>query len=237
MKRIFNIPRKECKEIYPKIAANGDDLIIISQLSASKGKYGIALSLIILGAEEYAKAIVTMLHSFNVKVFKINEFREVFSSHKRKHEVATLIELFNLVEPLMELGNWNIRRKIRKEEFRWTDRFLLNMNDLVKVIHPIIEIGDNIKWWDKADKMKISGFYVDYSDTLMNPKDLSKNDYLIAQPAVDKLRRNYRLLNIAFNRLQKKDIEDLINVLNEGIDLFIENEKNVMLNNGDGRMQ
>ena len=189
----------------------------------------------ILGAEEYAKAIITMLHTYEVDVFKIKEFQLVFKNHKKKHEVATLIELLNIIEPLMEIKEWNYNREKRKKEHQWIDRFILNAIDSLKILSPVVEIGKSIKWWDNADEIKQRGIYVDYYETLFLPKEYSKTDFIQAKSSADRIKRSYRLLNIAFNRLPKIDSDQLIITLNDGINLFIENENKVMLNTEKGR--
>lgn len=50
---ILNVSTSECAKIYPVIANNGADLLKVSKLSYGIGRHGIALSILILGAEEY----------------------------------------------------------------------------------------------------------------------------------------------------------------------------------------
>ena len=150
--------------------------------------------------------------------YKINakEFKAVFKNHKRKHEVAILIELMNLIEPLTDLVEWNNQRKIRKKEYSWIDRFILNAIDTLRIIKPVVEMGMNIKWWDSADEIKQKGLYVDFVGKLFTPADFVRTDYDQAKPAVERIKRNFRLINIAFNRLPQQDINNLIYILNEG---------------------
>ena len=98
------------------------------------------------------------------------------------------MELVNIIEPIIEFDSWNIKRRSRKKEHSFIDRFILNASDLVKVLNPIIQISEDVKWWDRADEIKKRGLYVDYSDTLYQPRDVSKVDYLRAKLAVGQYR-------------------------------------------------
>ena len=220
--KIFNISLIDCKKIYPRFAANGDDLIFISKISEQKEKYGIAISLLILGAEEYCKAILILLRAYSVKVFEIKELRKAFSDHKKKHEVAILIEVINLIEYIISPG-YCYQKPKKKESGTFREIFSANTFGIFKMFKSVKLIAESIDWWGKADYFKNRGFYVDFDDKLLTPDDFEKNDYVKALLVVTQLKRSYRKLNIAFNRMSTKRRNELVIDLNQGIKLYIEN--------------
>jgi AbiV family abortive infection protein len=224
--KIYNISQNECKNIYSQFAVNGNDLISISKISEQKEKFGIALSLLILGAEEYCKAILILLRANNIKVFVIKELRQAFSDHKKKHEVATLVEAINLIEHIIEPRYCYQKRK-KKESISFREIFTTNPIGIYKMFNSIKLIAESIDWWGKADYFKNRGFYVDFDDKLLTPDDFKKNDYEQALLVVSRLKKSYRILNIAFKRMSTKQRNELIIDLNQGIKLYVENTNKV----------
>jgi len=222
MKKIYNISRKESLAVYPKIMENGNDLLSISKVAGEKGRYGIALSLLVLGAEEYTKAIILLLNGHGVNVFDVKELRQAFHIHKRKHEVAILLELTSFIESIMKFEEWNKKRKERKKKNKlpWLDRFILSLKDSIHYLQPIVNMGFNIDWWDKADYYKNRGFYVDYMNELNIPNNITQQDVQIAIPVIRELKKRYRILRIMFAKLPNEEIESFVNQLNEGISLY-----------------
>lgn len=222
---ILNVSNSECAKIYPVIAKNGTDLLKVSNLSVGIGRHGIALSLLILGAEEYVKSITIMLKANGVKVFDIEEVRLIFRDHKKKHEVVTFIEIANIIEPLIKIIDWNENRKRRRQLPFW-NRFLLNLNDLSDALRPFQQISESLNWWEYADEYKKRGFYVDYKNNLQTPNDFIIKDYEQAEAAVKRLIKSYRIINIIFNRSPVKVRKELVDTFNNGIKLYNSNPEN-----------
>lgn len=216
---IINVSNNECENIYHVISKNGADLLKVSKLSADIGRHGIALSLLILGAEEYVKAIVLLLKANGVRVFDVPEIRQVFRDHKKKHEVATFIEIANIIEPLIKLTNWNEKRKRRKQLPFW-EKFSQNLKDLSDALQPFQQISESYNWWEKADEYKKRGLYVDYNNKLQTPNDFIVKDYIQAGNVVKRLIRSYRIMNIIFNRLPNNVQKELVVTFNSGIKLY-----------------
>jgi len=226
---IINVPNSECNKIYPVIAKNGSDLLKVSKASSDIGKHGIALSLLILGAEEYVKSIIILLKANGVRVFDVPEIRQIFRDHKKKHEVATFIEFANIIEPIILLSDWNENRKRRKKLPFW-ERFIQNLSDFSAALQPFQQISESYNWWEKADEYKKRGFYVDYNNRLQTPNDFIIKDYEKAEMVVNRLIKNYRILNIIFNRLSIEVRKDLVDTFNNGIKLYNGSPKNQLKN-------
>lgn len=222
---IINVPNSECNKIYPVISKNGDDLLKVSKLSADIGRHGIALSILILGAEEYVKAIVLLLKANGVRVFDVPEIRQIFRDHKKKHEVATFIELANIIEPIIKLSDWNDNRRRRKQLHFWK-KINQNIKELSDALQTFQQISESYNWWEKADEYKKRGFYVDYNNKLQTPNDFIKKDYVQAENVVKRLISSYRILNIVFNRSPAELRKQLVDTFNSGIRIYNKNYNN-----------
>ena len=222
---ILNVSISECAKIYPVIANNGADLLKVSKLSQAIGSHGITLSLLILGAEEYVKAIVILLKANDVRVFDVLEIRQIFRDHKKKHEVATFLEMANIIEPIINVAEWNEKRKKRKH-LPFFDRLVINLKGFSEALSPVQKIVESLEWWEHADEWKNRGLYVDYNNILQTPNDFGKMDYERAESAVKRLIRNYRIINIIFNRSPINVRKELADTFNNGIKLFNSNPKN-----------
>lgn len=222
--KIYNLSTEICKSVHPKIADNAKDLQEISKVAFERKKIGVAVSLNILSLEEYTKATIVLLKSEAVKVFEVKELRQAFTNHKKKHETATLLEIINLVEPVIKFAEWNERR-LKRKHLPFIERFVLNIQDFSNALEPLKQIISNIQWLDNADSLKNRGLYVDYSEKLLIPSGLRISDYERADLVCRRIKTDYRLLNIAFNRLKETDKIDFIKTLNQGIDTYNKNNE------------
>jgi len=219
MVRFNNLSTEESWRIYPLIAKNANTLLNSSALLYKKDYVGPALSLLILGAEEYVKAVILLLHSHNINVFHVKEITEIFHKHKRKHEVAIFLELSNFVDLAMEFDKWNENRKTRRK-FSFLDRFIENFKSFDKVLYPMAKMGANITWWNNADDYKKRGFYADYTDELILPESILGKEYINASTVVKDLKKRYQFLHIIFERSPESEGQSIVKMLNDGIALF-----------------
>ncbi len=231
MKKIYNVSIAESRNIYQAIADHGGDLISVAELAEANKKYGIALSLYILGAEEYAKAFIMLFHSIGVKVFDIHEIKKAFYNHKKKHEVAILIQLTQFIKTFEEAQTWNQRRKKRKARGNTTlvNRFVAGLIEMGPILGDIARIGFNISWWDMADSYKNRGFYVDYNDILELPSDINIEDINTAKPAIVELIKQFNYFKDEIKESSNEELELLVADLNKGIELYISNSEKTEL--------
>lgn len=213
--RITNLKPEQCNDIFPVIAKNADDLFTVAKCAAEKWKYGCATSLLILGAEEYSKAIIVLLHAHCVNVFHIDQAVKVFRDHKSKHDVASAFELLNLLAPVIKIVECFSKSSLKNVEgiLNWIVQL---SSELSEGLSETERIFDNLDWWKNADEFKQKGFYSNYDDILIVPNHISRKEYDNAKVVVERLRRSYRLANIIFARYPDLK-ENLTTLLNQGI--------------------
>lgn len=192
-------------------------LIDTAQQTASNKNYGLALSLTILGSEEYLKGMVLYFNSVGINVFTIRELRGVLSSHKNRHEMACLIELLRIIEAIIVVDSSKETRKPNKG-------FLSDLIDFADkasiVLKSFVGIADNIVWWEKANGLKNRGLYVDYDGELKLPSSITKEDYNTANKIITELISSFRVIKIAFERMTSEALSKTIADINEGLKIM-----------------
>jgi len=216
MKRFINLSKIESLAIYPEVVFNATRLLEISRLAGESKDYGIATSLSILSSEEFVKAFVLFLHGIGIDIYAIKEVKGVFSKHKTKHEISTLIEILNLVQTIfaknINKGNtpFGTKPNLLKSALTLLVKAALN-------IGPIIELSTNLSWWGKADTLKNKGLYVDYLDTLVLPKNITEENFTEAYKISQELHEKIDIIKSHYENLTVIKRENLIKDINDGI--------------------
>src|SRR5687768_10725897 len=95
--RFENLKGKDTLDVIQALTANAKVLFATADDAALKKNYGVARSLLVLGAEECVKGGLLFLRSIGIKVFTFNEARKALNSHKERHEIAMIVKLFRLL--------------------------------------------------------------------------------------------------------------------------------------------
>lgn len=216
MKGFLNLSNEECLEVSSTLFTNANVLISTAEDASLKGNYGVACSLTILGTEELVKALVILLKGYGVKVFRIKEFREVFHKHKTKHETALLIKA---IATLLQILDVFETKKITQKQAQkhWISNVISGLKKGLKVVIFLVEFGDDVLWWGKANDIKNNGFYVGYRDTLLLPQSITKETYQEVKRKSEKVKTHIRIFELLLKR--EKNPREIVEILNEGIEL------------------
>lgn len=211
------ISPKEAYNSYQAVLDNGRSLIKAGTLLGKKGNYGVACSLLILGGEELVKSGVLFLLGHGVELMKIKEMEKVFFNHKVKHDTAFFPELIGIFEYFLQAQEIP---KNKKSSF--LDNFGHFLNQALMVLSGLKQVGENLDWWENADNLKKQGFYVDYKDGLISPKEITKAQYDEANEIIKGLSIKIRVLPIIFRARSDDEKHRFVQMLNQGIDLKVE---------------
>lgn len=158
---------------------NSENLFKAAEELAAKNFTSIAISLVILSAEEALKTLIFII-GINKKEFA-NEFdvQKLFSSHCYKHDLLEdLFEIFIQIQYKVAeiLQSFINELEIENETIKdWKKTF----NDNYKRRTITLNSDDIISWWECANDLKIKGFYLDYrNNEWISPKTLNREDYL-----------------------------------------------------------
>lgn len=153
---------KEFTSIYPVIEANAKRHFRCASILYDTGEHQNAIAHLILGTEELIKAFGCLLTAKGWAVKQQPWFGKLFKNHKTRHD---LIKDFFSIYLLI---NFSAKRVKNKKGF-WAS--------VGQAIGSTVIAAGNYIWWKNADDMKQRAFYVDYINGLIDPADISKDDY------------------------------------------------------------
>lgn len=151
MKSIFKLKKKEYAHGAQLALQNAKGLVEVAQKASEIEQYGVAVSLLIVGLEELAKASVLQMKALDNSL-KINNLNEYFHSHKTKHE--SIFKLF--VSSLEYLEETPIQEK----EQSLSKEGLLVGIILVIIIGLIFFFSKSFQPLNSLETLRMSGFYV-----------------------------------------------------------------------------
>jgi len=167
--------------------------------------YGAAISLLILSSEEAVKAMVSYAFGIGFQ-FDPDGMKKYFQSHKFRHE--TVVSAATIMSYSMSHSDMALSEEKFRDGFINICKNIINDHDGKGFSSEVVELR---KWWKGANNLKNKGLYVDVvNGDWITPKDLSKDDYLIALRYVEPVINLARLAKILHMRGVPKEIEELL---------------------------
>lgn len=210
-----NLPKNKSISTSEILHANAKTLLATAENAAEIGSYGIARSLAILGSEEYIKGCILYLRGMGINVDKIAEVKKALKQHKERHQLAMLFKLFKIIEGFANFRKFKGPSGIKVSLLNSIPHYLREVQSLMKVM---IDVGDDLGWWEKANDYKNEGFYVDYFNGVKSPSSVTVEDYEIAKVKVKDLTQRFRVLKLVFERASSdKDRKELVYLINQAL--------------------
>ena len=221
---------KKFKDLKPQESIGLNDVIFSNAMKLKKDaellieinkSYSTATSLLVLSTEEITKSILVLLHSKNYNVYKIKDINQAFYRHNTKHLIAQFLNgLFGLFKIQQIIEKREKKTLIKGKGFK---AGLANFLIFFAEASPSIFEGYvNISNIDKFDKYKNNGFYVDYRDKILIPKNvIGEKEYLEVKRVIDTLIVLYKKLinfltlipNTDYEKKNKKIKENQIHLI------------------------
>lgn len=166
---------------------NAKKHIQTSELLIREEIYGIAISHLILGAEEYIKAFVLLSLSGADDFLSDNEKLDLFKNHKFKHKNIEELLKSMTNEAADEFENGFFDRLVNNQEP--TSKFSVDgfhMNKTFKLVSfSKKDLNRILGWLDKANDLKNNGFYINLKEGWETPQQFNLEDYEKAFQIVD----------------------------------------------------
>ncbi|MCH3884390.1 AbiV family abortive infection protein [Tenacibaculum aquimarinum] len=225
MQKFINLSPIQSKGLDKTIYKNALNLKKDAILIAEKRKsYSSASSLLILSSEECVKSILVLLHSEKYNIYKIKGANKFFSDHIIRHQLGKFIELtLGLFETWYTYNN-SKPSKLFESKNPKLNNMLNGLLNAYKAIQPLSEVKPNIEYLEKFNITKNKGFYVDYRDKLIDPKEeVTHKDYILILKITNRIFKFNKLLRILFHdRLIQHIEKDKIEKMKENIREFID---------------
>lgn len=213
-KKFESLGAKECLEVYKHIHHNADEVLKSAKLIAGQQQFGLARSLLILGAEEFIKGTLIFMKGVGVRVNDIPEVRKALNQYKERHEVAVF---YNLVGILIVIGE-AVEKEIEPTfKNKWANGAWVWLNRIASLSEPFNTVTKKNGWWLKANNFKNEGIYVDYLNELKLPQYVTEEEYGEALFYVKELRVVVgRLIDTFQNQpkpMQQKMVKEINGIL------------------------
>lgn len=175
----------ECYVSYQEAAKNALSFVEDAEDFASKAKYGRAIACLILGSEEYVKAVIFYFQGIGLHFHKAKKVNKFFTSHTTRHDFAKFFGMFanptQLMASLVNKIKHNLHHPNEPIVLTSDEEALWN-HDEEKVREMFSNFAELLEWWEAADDIKQNGLYVTAKlRGVQSPAQISEEQFLIAK--------------------------------------------------------
>lgn len=194
-KTFLNLTPDECLEVFPGIRKNANEFYLAAGQLAEMKLYGKAISLLILGAEEYVKCLCIFLDGHGCNTRNIPQVKNIFSNHSSRHRVSRDF-----------LSVWTVAKHL--VSFRINNSSRKNLSIFAKAVFDALTARVQYDWWNDANFLKQKGMYADYINGLWLPASLTSADYDQAKRYTEEIPEIMRSLINHVSSLNKKELDE-----------------------------
>ena len=156
-----------------------------AEAASETGQYGIPVSLLILSTEQSISGILIYAQHFGFKLKDIPKIHLFFTDHIIKHNLASLISIMYPIMTLM-MGIVEKSRDQISGRIQIADPGETIVREAKKEALALFRtLPELFDWWDNANLQKNKGFYVDYSNSIETPMQVTEDEYLVAHRIVE----------------------------------------------------
>lgn len=214
-RKFQNLTNTECAEVYPHILKNHKELFESAEILAQNNKFGPAISILILSAEELVKASFFFLKAQGLHLHRIEKHDKIFYIHTTKHEGAASYQLITLIETIIQIFD---KELYDNDPNRKKGQIAQNIvKGIYHALKGALNIKKNIDWWEKADDLKKRGLYVDFENEILLPQSLTYDDYREALDRVNELIANCKKMTQFVSSVSPEKKLEYISKINESL--------------------
>ncbi|AEA44129.1 AbiV family abortive infection protein [Fluviicola taffensis] len=156
-----------------------------AEAASETGHYGIPVSLLILSTEQSVSGVLIYAQHFGFKLKDIQRIHLFFTDHIIKHNLASLISIMYPIMTLM-MGIVEKSRDQISGRIQISDSGETIVREAKKEALALFRtLPELFDWWDNANLQKNKGFYVDYSNRIETPMQVTEDEYLVAHRIVE----------------------------------------------------
>lgn len=203
---------EECLNASKKAFSTADLHKKSAETLAKNGHYGIPVSHLILSTEQSVIGILLYLQYLGMNVRNIAGVHMFFTDHIIKHRLATMI---SFMYPMLKLFMGFVQKTKEKlhnpdAEMEYSEEEEALMSKDEKRIQNIFkDVPEMLDWWDSANMQKNKGFYVDYSESLETPLEVSELEYKRALIIVDNFQKQISETVAYFEKATEEDKKEI----------------------------
>lgn len=203
---------EECLDASKKAFLTADLHKKSAETLSKDGDYGIPVSHLILSTEQTVIGILLYLQHLGLNVRNIAGVHMFFTDHIIKHRLATMI---SFMYPILKLFMGFVQKTKEKlhnpnAHIEYTENEKAFMSkDEKRIQHIFKDLPEMMDWWEDANMQKNKGFYVDYSESLETPLEVSELEYKRAFAIVDNFQRQVSETVSYFEKTTEDDKQEI----------------------------
>jgi HrpA-like RNA helicase len=203
---------EECLNASKKAFLTADLHKKSAETLAKDRYYGIPVSHLILSTEQSVVGILLYIQHLGMNVRNIAGVHMFFTDHIIKHRLATMISfmypMLKLFMGLVQKTKEKLHNPDAQIEYSEEEEALMS-KDEKRVQNIFKDLPEMLDWWDDANMQKNKGFYVDYSESLETPLEVSELEYKQAFVIVDNFQKQISETVGYFEKTTEKDKQEI----------------------------
>lgn len=204
---------EECLDASKKAFSTADLHKKSAQTLSKEGDFGIPVSHLILSTEQTVIGILLYLQNLGMNVRNVSGVHMFFTDHIIKHRLATMICIMFPVLKLFMSFIHKTKEKLHNPEtlidYSEDEKALIS-KDEKKIQHLFKDLPEMLDWWDEANAQKNKGFYVDYSEGLGTPMEVTELEYNRAFIIVDNFQKQISEILSYFEKATEEDRKEIM---------------------------
>lgn len=206
------ISDEECLDASKKAFSTANLHKKSAETLAKEGLYGVSVSHLILSTEQSVIGVLIYLQHLGTDVRNIAGVHKFFTDHIIKHRLATVISLMypmlKLFMGILQKTRERLHNPDAKIEYTEEEEALMS-KDEKKIQNIFKDLPEMLDWWEDANMQKNNGFYVDYSESLKTPFEVSELEYKRAFIIVDNFQKQISDTVEYFERASEEDKKEI----------------------------
>ena len=217
-KNFLTISKQECLIVYKDVLENSDTRWNIVNKLAKLGDYGGATSCTIISIEELVKALIIYFDGRGFYFRKVKGMKIFFRNHQIRYVIAYVIFVMNVFAQKLKKFILKIRddpeyilrlsKEIKHENF-------LEKKLKIPLLRKLSELRKEFEWFSDIDISRQNGFYIDYSNVLKTPLNITSQDYIKLKTKLAKVRNVGNGIIQVFEENSPETALQLANLLND----------------------
>lgn len=181
---------------------------------SENGDFGIPVSHLILSTEQSIIGILLYLQHLGMNIRNIAGVHMFFTDHIIKHRLATMI---SLMYPMLKLFMGFVHKTKEKihnpdAQIKYSEEEKALISKDEKIIQNIFkDLPEMMDWWEDANMHKNKGFYVDYTDSIETPMEVSESEYRRAFIIVNNFQKQISEIVSYFEKATEDDKKEIKN--------------------------
>lgn len=199
-KDFMSLTNEECELASEVLLKNAERKYLDAITLANEKSFGSATSYLILSTEETMKAFILIMDSNGFQFRrKVDGVKSLFTNHSIRYGLALILSIMNIFTSDIKQFFLIARNDVSAFLNLYKNKEDLNLFLTTYIKEKVQIISAEINWFSNAEFIRQEGMYVDFSDELKSPFDISEKDFEDVRIRVEAIRNFVDEFKLSFN--------------------------------------